>query len=129
LLIDALKNNNIYIQKGAAFSLGKINPSSKIAIESLLKVVQDESNNLEIRRVAAEALVKLGIDTQLFFYQNNLINPQYIVCPSIRYTQIPATFTYDSYSGRCLVVKYGSCPTCLDFSTLYDAIKNIFQGK
>lgn len=100
-LLTALESGSPAARISAAYALGNIRFSTREMIEALQAIVLDESNDLELRRVAASSLELLGQDMQPFFEKNNLISPKNAACPSIPFGANRAVFEYDVLTGRC----------------------------
>jgi HEAT repeat protein len=70
-LIDALKDRNLYLRKGAALALGQIKDPR--AVDPLIAVLEDESSS--VRRNAAQALGEIGdplaVDPLLNVFQDD----------------------------------------------------------
>jgi HEAT repeat protein len=98
-LLEALQDNNNDVRKGVAYALYIINAPTSEVITSLENIVNDESNNLDLRRVAASALEQFGVDMQSFFTTYKLISPKNAVCSRDQ-------FEFDVYTGKCLLT-YG----------------------
>jgi HEAT repeat protein len=126
-LIQALRSENAYIRKGAAYALGNVKVIPSEAIESLKAIVSDQSQDLDVRRVAASTLEKAGQNMEPFFTANNLVAPRDAVCPGVPLKLGSAYFQFNSYSGRCMFSHRGG-PLSGGFG-LYDYIKRLFGGK
>lgn len=126
-LIEALNHKNLLTSKGAAFALGYIQLPTKEVIEQLEEIVRDESNDLDLRRVAASSLEKLGQDMQLFFEQYDLVSPSNAVCPPIYFSPNYAFFEFDAYTGKCIY--FYQTYMMASGGSLIDAIREIFGGK
>lgn len=66
------------------------------AIAPLIAVMNDENENLDVRRLVAYALDNSGLDVQEFFKTTNLTPANKAVCPD------PPDF-FDIYLGLCIV--------------------------
>jgi HEAT repeat protein len=57
VLIEALKDQRVYVRRLIVESLGQIGPQAKDAVPALRTALQDEES--DIRRLAAKALEKI----------------------------------------------------------------------
>ena len=96
-----LQDEDTNARKGAIYALGIINHPSANLVSSLENIVENESNSLDERRVAASTLEVIGQDTSWFFSRNNLISPQNAACPIPIGTK---EAEFDIYTGNCLMV-------------------------
>ncbi len=126
-LIKALNNENLLVRKGAAFALGYIQPPAKEVIEQLEAIVRDEGKELDLRRIAASSLERLGQDTKFFFEQYDLVSPSNAVCPPIRFGANYGFFEFDAYTGKCIY--YYQTSFIASAGSLIDAIREIFGGE
>ena len=111
-LLTALDNENLSGQIGAAYALGNSNFSNREIVEALQEIVQDEENELELRRVAASSLQLRGQDTLQFFESHDVINPKNAICP-----------VYLNYKERV----YGVIVAVIDYE--YDYEYDVLTGK
>lgn len=95
--IDTKKNQ--YITAYLLYELSFNNSLPQQAIDVLENVFSDESNELEVRWMAAVALQKIGLNMQDFFANNNLKNPD-DQCLKDRTTY------FDVYTHKCVKVYY-----------------------
>lgn len=129
-LVSALRNKSAYVRKGIAFALGNVKPPPANVVTSLKAIVDNENEDLEVRRVAASSLEEVGYDMQQFFMKYNLVSPQNAVCPTIQDPEDSNTFhyyRYNIYSGRCEYVN--SIANTSGGSALFAAIRRFFSGK
>ena len=127
-LTAALHDKNAYIRKGAAFALGNVKPLPSEAVSSLKKIVDAETEDLDIRRVAASSLEEAGFDMQPFFTKYKLVSPQNAVCPNIRDSRHKFhKYKFSIYSGRC--EQTGTRSLHSGGGALFAAIKRFFSGK
>ena len=127
-LSTALQDKNAYTRKGAAFALGNVKPLPSESVSSLKKIVDAETEDLDIRRVAASSLEEAGFDMQPFFTKYELVSPQNAVCPNIREGRYKFyKYRFSIYSGRCEYT--GTRSLHSGGGALFAAIKRFFSGK
>jgi HEAT repeat protein len=125
-LTKALKNNNPYIRKGAAFALSNVRHLPQITITSLKAIVDNESEDLDVRRVAASTLEITGLNMQLFFEKYNFVSPKNAVCPNINVGGLTTCYyKFNIYTGQC---GDESCLTlCSGTSYIFNALRRFFR--
>ena len=127
-LVDALKDRQI--SRYISYALWKMSPSPFSSIESLKVVVNDETNDLDTRRVAATTLDKLGVDMQSFFDKHNVLNPRTASCPMLHPLGNDSVyfFEFEVYSGKC-VASEALPGTAAGGPSLWDEVLNWFNRK
>jgi len=114
---DVLKYKNKDIRRSAAFLLGEIASSDIISKKkselketiksSLLKVVENEEEDIDIRWMAASSLQLLEVEIEWFYQKNSLINPKKIK----QYPPENFRLSFDRYYAR---IVYDGEPQCGD---------------
>jgi HEAT repeat protein len=126
-LISALKDENAKVRKGAAYALGGLKIPPTAAVTALKSLVEDEKEDLEVRRVAASILEEFGLDMESFFAHNNLLSPKNAGCPGLPFNGGTEYFKFSIYTGRCEDAGYGG--PLSGGSSLFDYVKKLFGGK
>jgi HEAT repeat protein len=103
-LIKALQEKNDRLRQGAIYALWSMEHLPIDAVKPLKEILEDEKNPLTVRRLAAIALVKLGVDMQQFFTEFKIIPPSNAVCPVAKSTKGVAIPKFDVYSGKCVLM-------------------------
>lgn len=98
-LLQALQSDSTDVCKGAAYALGIANTPTHEVMTSLQSRVDNQSNDLDLRRIAASALEYLGADMQSFFLAHDLVAPKNASCPQVD----GAKYEFDIFSGKCLL--------------------------
>ncbi|MEM9265518.1 MAG: HEAT repeat domain-containing protein [Cyanobacteria bacterium P01_F01_bin.13] len=98
-LVGALQSTNVNMRQGVAAALGMTSVSEDAVVIALETIVANNSNNLDLRRVAASALEQLGGDAGGFFETYDLLGPQTAACPRVGISQ----YEFDVLTGNCLV--------------------------
>lgn len=126
-LLTALHDDSALTRKGAAIALAGVKPLPAEVIRRLTDIVEDERQDLEVRRAAASTLEADGLDMQPFFTKNNLVAPSNAVCPALPYNGGTEYFRFNAYTGQCMDAGYSG--PLSGGSSLYDFIKKFFGGK
>jgi HEAT repeat protein len=108
-----LKSQDVRVS--AAYVMGsfllkdkKDETANQKVINALTKIMNDSSDNLDVRRIAATSLQKAGIDVKSFFENNELVNPEKIQCP-FPTERMTSGLKFDTYEGRCIYNKRVGC--------------------
>jgi HEAT repeat protein len=120
------------IRGSVAYSMGnflssekKSGTANKKIIDALAKVMNDSSDNLDVRWMAATSLQNAGIKVDNFFEQNKVVNPKNIKCP-FPLEGRNAGLSFDRYEGRCL---YDTRTGCGDgLAEVYNTLRSLLAG-
>ncbi|NQE36834.1 HEAT repeat domain-containing protein [Microcoleus asticus] len=94
-LISALMDLEPQKRRAAAYGLAMIGQLPNETLNPLIAVMNNESEDLDVRRLAAYALENSGVDVQEFFNQTNLAPASKAVCPD-------ESDFFDIYLGLCM---------------------------
>lgn len=142
ILNKILKLKNIDIRRSAAYALGKIGnvlnteekyPNLKGKIVDILQsVVDDKTDNIEIRWMAAASLQMTGIKMDQFFIEKKLVNPATIKCqfPNglshwLAYKSRTSGLAFDIYSGECFYDNRIGCGEGL--AEIYNTLRRLLS--
>ena len=115
-LISALMDSEPQRRQAAAYGLAMIGQLPNEALNPLIAVMNNENEDLDVRRLTAYALENSGVDVQEFFNQTNLAPASKAVCPD-------EPDFFDIYFGLCIVApKNGG-------GSLFDWLKEKLGGK
>lgn len=132
-LVFELKNQDI--RRSIIYALGELlskqgsEQTNQKIINVLTTIVNDPSENINIRWMAATSLQKSSIAMDNFFTDNNLINPETVQCAYPKSRQPGMKF--DRYEQRCLYdeeVGCGDGPTMI-FARLRTLLLSYINGK
>ncbi|MEO1351288.1 MAG: HEAT repeat domain-containing protein, partial [Cyanobacteria bacterium J06635_15] len=109
-LLDALESTDLDVRKAAAAALGMTQIPNGQSIIALRTVVENEENDLDLRRISALALEELGSDSRTFFEVHNFPSSQTATCfqftsPSSSPILLlyPDTYIFDTLTSDCLL--------------------------
>lgn len=94
--LTALIDSALQRRRAAAYGLAMLGQLPNEAIDILIAVANNQTEDLDVRRLAAYALENSGADVQEFFNTTNLTPANKAVCPD------PPDF-FDIYLGLCIV--------------------------
>lgn len=118
ILKKVLDEKSIHVRRSAAFVLGRMGTSAQSAIPILKRIVQDETDSIEVRTMAAVALDKMGENMKSFFQENALTNPLSNQCngsdPNIHL-----------YAGLCVQEDSSMCGD--GFVEIYQTLKGLLE--
>jgi hypothetical protein len=95
-LIKNLRNPDIKRQRAAAYGLASIGRLSSSSSSSLITIVNDDSQDLDVRRLLSYALENSDIDVQSFFGETGFIPPGEAIC-----NEQPPDY-FNVYAGVCV---------------------------
>jgi hypothetical protein len=95
-LIKNLSNPDIKRQRAAAYGLASIGRLSSNSSSSLITIVNDDSQDLDVRRLLSYALDNSNIDVQYFFSKTGFIPPDEAIC-----NEQPPDY-FNVYAGVCV---------------------------
>ena len=104
------------IRRDVVYALGRIKPTNQDVIDFLTKITNDESNDLEVRWMAAVGLDRNGVDMETFFVNHNLPSPyaESMKCllnhdnwdsPGDT-ARKRVVYAFDVYTGQCVLIGY-----------------------
>ncbi|MEO1399912.1 MAG: HEAT repeat domain-containing protein [Cyanobacteria bacterium J06635_1] len=106
-LLETLTANGLAQRKAAAYGLGMAEVSSPEVIAALQSLVDDNSVDLDLRRIAASSLERLGVEQSSFFSAFNGPGPQTSAClPQSNDSAFPPrldNYEFDIFTGDCLL--------------------------
>jgi hypothetical protein len=91
-----LSNPDIKRQRAAAYGLASIGRLSSNSSSSLITIVNDDSQDLDVRRLLSYALDNSNIDVQYFFSKTGFIPPDEAIC-----NEQPPDY-FNVYAGVCV---------------------------
>ena len=128
-LSEILKDKDIDIRRSAVYALGQIGKkdlaSKATVIEILTKVMNDESEHLDVRWMAAASMAKMGKPVEQFFVDHNLPKPVNDVCIESRFIDRFLGNDFDLYAGRCL---YSAGGRGAGLAQIYQQIRVLLSG-
>lgn len=105
-LNEILRDKNVDIRRSAVYALGQVGKedlaSKAIVTELLMEVMNDTSEHLDVRWMAASSLTEMEKPVEQFFVQNNLWKPINDICIETRYIDGFLYSEFDLYAARCL---------------------------
>jgi len=123
----ALQSKNTYVRKGAAFALGGVKPLPDNVIRILTTIMNNEDEDLDVRRVAASTLEGAGFNVESFFVKHGFVSPANAACPDVRVGNASYHYEFDIYTGKCEV---SSAQIFMSGgSDLFNAIRRFFGGR
>ncbi len=125
-LMAALLDEDFHVRHGAIYALSIINCSSYDMVNIFNQLVENESNILEERRIAASALELMGQGVSWFFIQHNFTNPKNAVCPSSHDPTIK--YSFDIFTGKCLAQKKRKIKKAASIGEIWDGLTDYFSG-
>jgi HEAT repeat protein len=93
-------SEDLDIRRNVAFVLGKLDSLPSRTIDALKILVEDESENIDLRQMAAIALERTGHDKSNFFERHKLTNPLKVSCPYVQNGNISQDIYI--YVGQCV---------------------------
>lgn len=145
LLLSLLQTGDTDQRFNAAYALGQLQapsvqfPNPQEGVTSTLQkqindvlrlLVNNRSEDSELRRIAATFLQRQGLIGTSFFDQNNLYPPnQRCSNPNTAETDGPTGtpgFSFDSYEGRCLYDTKTGCGD--DLRSIFLKLRQLFGG-
>jgi len=128
-LSEILKDKDVDIRRSAVYALGKIGKkdlaSKATVIEILTKVMNDESEHLDVRWMAAASMAKMGKPVEQFFVEHKLPQSVKDVCIESRFIDRFLGSDFDLYSGRCLYYQGGRGA---GLAQIYQQIRVLLSG-
>lgn len=105
-LNEILSNKDIDIRRSVVYALGQIGKkdleSETTVTELLMEVMNDTSEHLDVRWMAAASLTGMEKPVEQFFIQNDLRKPVNDICIETRYIDRFLYSEFDLYAARCL---------------------------
>jgi len=128
-LSEILKDKDVDVRRSAVYALGQIGKkyilSKATVIEILTTMMNDESEHLDVRWMAAASMAKMGKPVEQFFVEHNLPKPVEDVCIESRFVDVDLSSDFDLYAGRCLYHQGGRGA---GLAQIYQQIRVLLSG-